>query len=255
VTRNHGRGRRNHLYAYRRERGTYLIEVKLRELRQLFNTLDPSPFHEKDLDPAAEEYLVSAARELGRHPSQLVFHVPVDAGSDARREVASAVRHYFLYRAWHTGEQLRLLLMRGLVSLAIGLTFLFACLSIRQLLDGLTAVPGKEIFSEGLLILGWVAMWRPVEIFLYDWWPEFGKRAVFLRIAGMRIEVRPSEYDEGRGLSQSRSKGHSTESPAIIEHEGAGHIVGVVPAAAIRSRGEASAARAPVASERQAANS
>lgn len=188
---------RHHLDGYRRDGATYLIEIKLRDVRQLFNTLDPSPFHEKDLDTAAEEYLVSAARELGRHPSQLVFHVPANTRSDARVEVASAVRHYFMYRAWHTGEQLRLLLIRGLISLTIGLLFLFACLSIRQLLD-VFGVAGKEILSEGLLILGWVAMWRPVEIFLYDWWPEFGKRRLFLRIAGMGIEVR-AESDEGVG--------------------------------------------------------
>jgi hypothetical protein len=28
-----------------------------------------------------------------------------------------------------------------------------------------------EIAEEGLLIVGWVAMWRPLEIFLYDWRP------------------------------------------------------------------------------------
>jgi hypothetical protein len=198
--------RRSHLDAYRRERGSYLIEMRLRDIRQLFNTLDPSPFNEKDLDAAAEEYLVSAARELGRHPSRLVFHVPASSSSDARVEVASAVRHYFTHRAWHTGEQLRLLLMRGLISLAIGLLFLFTCLSMRQVLDVFGAVPGKEILSEGLLILGWVAMWRPVEIFLYDWWPEFGKRRLFHRIAGMSIEVRPTEVEESSQLPQARSK-------------------------------------------------
>jgi hypothetical protein len=27
------------------------------------------------------------------------------------------------------------------------------------------------IIRESLLIGGWVAMWRPMEILLYDWWP------------------------------------------------------------------------------------
>jgi hypothetical protein len=49
------------------------------------------------------------------------------------------------------------------------------------------------IVSEGLLILGWVAMWRPVEIFLYDWWPELGKRRLFDRIVHMQIETQGSE--------------------------------------------------------------
>jgi hypothetical protein len=202
---------RHHLDAYRLDRGTYLIEIKLRNLRQLFNTLDPAPFHEKDLDAAAEEYLVGAARELRRHPSRLVFHVPASTRSDARREVASAVRHYFTYRAWHTGEQLRLLLSRGLISLAIGLLFLFACLSMRQLLDVFGVVAGQEVLSEGLLILGWVAMWRPVEIFLYDWWPEFGKRRLFLRLVGMNIEVRSTACDDGSEAPQPHAKQRGTE--------------------------------------------
>jgi hypothetical protein len=174
---------RHHLAAYHREGDSYLIEIRLRDLRQLFNTLDPAPFHEKDLDPAAEEYLVSAVREVGAHASKLVLYVPAAAESNQVHALVAAIRHYFTYRARHTGEQLRLLLRRGLVSFAIGCVFLFACLYLRQMIDGV-------ILSEGLLILGWVAMWRPVEIFLYDWWPELGKRRLFARIGRMNIETR-----------------------------------------------------------------
>jgi len=40
-----------------------LIEIHVAELRQLFNSIDPSPFEEKDLDPKAEEFIVGWARE------------------------------------------------------------------------------------------------------------------------------------------------------------------------------------------------
>ena len=83
---------------------------------------------------------------------------------------------------------MRLLLGRGAISLLIGLAFLVACLTLRQLLVGLDD-SGTTILSEGLLILGWVAMWRPVEVFLYDWWPELGRRKLFDRIARMQIET------------------------------------------------------------------
>ena len=61
----------------------------------------------------------------------------------------------------------------------------------------------NAILSEGLLILGWVAMWRPVEIFLYDWWPELGKRRVFARIGGMSIEARRATSVGNGELSES----------------------------------------------------
>mgnify|MGYP003392134273 CR=1 FL=1 len=41
-----------------------VIEVRIRELAQLFNSFDASPFHERDLDDDAENYIVSWAREL-----------------------------------------------------------------------------------------------------------------------------------------------------------------------------------------------
>jgi hypothetical protein len=46
-----------------------VIEVRLKELNQLFDSLDPSPFAEKDLDPKAERYIVDSYREM---PGRLV---------------------------------------------------------------------------------------------------------------------------------------------------------------------------------------
>ena len=49
---------------YRLEGNQYLIEINLREPRQLFNSLDPAPFHEKDLDASAEEYIVERSARI-----------------------------------------------------------------------------------------------------------------------------------------------------------------------------------------------
>jgi hypothetical protein len=173
---------------YRRDGGVCLIEITLRELKQLFNTLDPAPFHEKDLDPAAEEYIVGAVREIGSQPSRLVLHLPSGTTDEEACGAVEAIRNYFAGRSQHAREQLRLLLVRGVISLLIGLAFLATCLTVRELLMA-TLDPGDAIASEGLLILGWVAMWKPVEIFLYDWWPDLDRRRLAERIAHMQIET------------------------------------------------------------------
>ena len=46
--------------------GSRVIEVRVAELRQLFNAIDPSPFRERDLDPTAEQFIVDWARDLPR---------------------------------------------------------------------------------------------------------------------------------------------------------------------------------------------
>jgi hypothetical protein len=188
------RSRRQRLGAYRRDGRVCLIEITLRELKQLFNTLDPAPFHEKDLDPAAEEYIVSAVRELSLQPSRLVLHLPPGTTDDEACGAVVAIRNYFADRSRHAREQLRLLFVRGVISLLIGLAFLATCLSVRELLTT-TVHPGDVILSEGLLILGWVAMWKPVEIFLYDWWPDLDKRRLFERIAHLQIETQAGTTD------------------------------------------------------------
>lgn len=175
---------------YRHEADWYVIEINLREARQLFNTLDPSPFRERDLDPAAEEYLVSAAREIGHERTKLLIHLlEFPARDDYRVDLPLAIRNYFEYRSAHAREQLRLMFGRGLFSLGIGVAFLCVCLWLRAMAGALAPSSMTAIAGEGLLILGWVAMWRPVEIFLYDWWPVVGQRRIFLRLAAMPIEI------------------------------------------------------------------
>ena len=49
------------------------------------------------------------------------------------------------------------------------------------------------MLAEGLLIIGWVGLWRPVEIFLYDWWPIRRRQQHFAALAAMPVDVRVDE--------------------------------------------------------------
>lgn len=178
-----------HHSVYHRDGGIWLIEIRLRELRQLFHHLDPAPFREKDLDPAAEAYIEDAVREIGpRQPCKLIVHLPAaERESEDARTLPEAFGHYFEYRARQAQVELRRLLGRGVVSLLIGLAFMFACISLRR---WLAAVGSDGVLAEGLLLIGWVALWRPVEIFLYDWWPIRRQQKRFESIAQMPVEIR-----------------------------------------------------------------
>ena len=178
---------------YRRDGDTTLIEIRLREVRQLFQTLDPAPFFEKDLAEDAAHYLVEACREVGRaRPARVVFYLPGTAATTSEAEtVPAVVHHYFAYRAHQLGVDLAELLRTGALSLAIGAIFLAGCLVVRRALLASPAAALYPLAVEGLLIIGWVAMWRPLEVFLYDWWPLLRHRAVLRRLSVMPIEMRP----------------------------------------------------------------
>jgi hypothetical protein len=190
---------------YRQENGTRLIDISLNRIQQLFNSLDPSPFHEKDLDAEAEAYIVGAAREfhIGT-PLKLVFHFP-DSEADAAQAVdlGASIRSYFTYRRDSARRDLRFLLRQGRLTLAIGLAFLAACLSLRAVLLLPSASALNNIVAEGLVITGWVAMWRPIQIFLYDWWPLRGMVRIYEKLAQIPVEIRPT------GTPTAAARAHS----------------------------------------------
>lgn len=176
------------------------IELRVDEIAQLFDTLDPFPFSERDLDAHAEEYIVGWARELPRDtPLKIVVHFPGTSGQiRAAADLNSAFARYFSYRAATIQRELNELLRIGRRSLLIGISILVACLTAAHLAAGwLTEVPFQRLIEESFLILGWVANWRPLEIFLYDWWPLRRRRNLYRRLAAATVEARPEPKPEG----------------------------------------------------------
>lgn len=168
------------------------IEIYLDGIQQLFNSMDPSPFHEKDLDRDAEEFIVSWAQEYPvRESLGLVVHLKGSSSeADPARSIKTAVHNYFAYRRKLNRMALGQLLKQGRISLAIGLTFLAVCLATSELLAGGAGGTLRDLIRESLLIAGWVAMWRPLQIFLYDWRPLLRLEKIYRKLSHMPVEVR-----------------------------------------------------------------
>ncbi|NUQ35152.1 MAG: hypothetical protein HUU29_09450 [Planctomycetaceae bacterium] len=169
------------------------IEIKVRSIDQLFETMDPSPFIEKDLDPEAETFIVSWARELPRSvPLALAIHVSEKPALESSEDdIEQAVRNYFAYRKKLARNQFRQLMRTGRMSALIGVLFLIACLFTSEALGSAANGSTGRILSESFIIIGWVAMWRPLEIFLYDWWPLRATERLFERLSRIDVEVIP----------------------------------------------------------------
>jgi hypothetical protein len=171
----------------------HVIDVRVSDLRQLFNSLDPSPFHEKDLDRDAEEYIVGWADEVSpRAELELVVRLPPEQmETAAKSDLQRAVFNYFSYRVEASRRRIRSQLREGRWALAIGLVFLFACMLLRQFAGSIEQAALRHALQEGLVILGWVAMWRPLQIFLYDWWPVRHHARLYRRLAAMPVRIMP----------------------------------------------------------------
>ena len=136
--------------------GSRVIEVRVAELRQLFNAIDPSPFRERNLDPRAEEFIVEWARDLPRGaPLALRVHLERAAGrAEEATLLGQAIHQYFKERAAGSRRSLRELFRRGRISLLIALAFLGASLTLSDLIGNVSDSGFGAVLGEGFLIGG-----------------------------------------------------------------------------------------------------
>ncbi|MBS0245852.1 MAG: hypothetical protein JSR61_04465 [Proteobacteria bacterium] len=173
--------------------GITTIAVRTTTIAHLFNSIDPSPFRQKDLDSGVEEFITGWVRELpASAPIEIAVHLPPDeAAKPEAARIAESFAHYFAYRAEIGEHDLRELFRVGRRFLGIGVLVLIACLVASQI--AATLIPNKvaaRVLEESLIIVGWVANWRPIEIYLYDWLPIRRRIRLYKRIAAAPVLVR-----------------------------------------------------------------
>ena len=164
------------------------IGLRIRTLAQLFDVLDPAPLQERALERNAETYIVaSAATYRPTEPMRLLVHLPESLRVHTT-EATNAIHEHFR-RTHAQGERnFRRRLLIGGFTLAVALAVLAGNVVLRSLLRDVEGRMLAEGLEEGLLILGWVLMWRPIDILLFEHWESHLGHATLRRLATIPIE-------------------------------------------------------------------
>ena len=170
------------------------IDLRIVQLSELFNSMDPTPFHHRDLDPNAEKFLESWALQFPQDSHfRIIVHIEKMPPEDPAPLVAEAIHNHFEDKSVLAKRTLRLLMQEGRTSLLIGVGFLALCLFAAELLSGFAHSTFLRLLKESLLIGGWVAMWRPLQIFLYGWWPIVRKGKIYRNLGRASVHVLPAK--------------------------------------------------------------
>ena len=112
------------------------------------------------------------------------------SSEEAGEPLRKAIRIHFARSAVFEQRALHDLLRRGRKSLAIALPILAFSLAGGELaFQVLDVRPLAQVIKESSVIGGWVAMWRPMEIFLYDWWPIRERQRLYERLSAMEVRI------------------------------------------------------------------
>jgi hypothetical protein len=148
------------------------IVVPLDSVEQLLEPCPPSPFRRRRLREEAEQFLVERVNALPRSAAaSLLITLPQ---TDAAKEnsVVNAIHEHFDFRRIEAEKQLIRIRRFGRRSLVIALLFLATAMLVIELMKRfLPPVPVVSVITEGLTVFAWVALWRPGELLLYEWYP------------------------------------------------------------------------------------
>lgn len=178
---------------YKLHDGKYVVELVLNEVRQLFNSLDPSPFREKELDRNAEEYIFNAVGDIPvSKPVELIIYLPASRITPEISEaIKSGIHYHFQYLSASEETELRRLNRRGRRFLLLGVVILFGGVVTSQVINLYSQNLLARALQSILLIISWVTIWEPIHIFLYDRSPINQKIQIYDKISRMDIFVGP----------------------------------------------------------------
>ncbi len=177
---------------YKQVGGKRLIEVRIKNHLQLFDSRDPAPFRERDLDENFVEYITTSAKEFSFSvPLKIVIYVDeLENKGTCEESIREAVLSYFRYQIDAKKSELKSFLKRAHLFLVIGLLVLAACLGVAQNITVPTPPGALGILREGIVIFGWVSIWKPIELFLFDWYPLYEKIRLHKKLLQTELEIR-----------------------------------------------------------------
>ncbi len=181
-------GRKNR---YRLHGGKRWIEVRIKSALQLFDARDPAPFRERDLDDDFVEYIVTSAREFS-HKTALKIVIYIDSVETtdlSNNSIREAIQSFLYYQIDLIQSDLKTYIRRSQLFLLIGLAMLVTCISIAQNLEVPNPPGAIGVLREGVVIFGWVSIWKPIELILFDWYPLYEKLKFYKKILATEIDI------------------------------------------------------------------
>lgn len=180
------------------------VELSLETIDELFHARATDPMHGRYESRSGLDQLMD---EVGTHGTSLRIEIEL-VRRDAERDTADTIRRALLgvttTRLAALGVQRRRVRRLGLKELAFGLAFLALCMAGAGTLATLDLGPSwvRDYLLEGVIIVGWIALWHPVDMLFFEPVPLIRDQRILRRIQQADLRIRDSG---GRASSDDRA--------------------------------------------------
>lgn len=175
--------------------GVCTMILVLQKIEQLFDTDAPVPTEFIELDNDVLDFFTTMIRRHHKdcREFRLVVKLPekelLEVEPFMRTSVDLTLKGYFLSREKWINERLHEHFEDAWKMFGFGFAFMLACTLLRTYLAPEEVHSLMSSFREGLLIIGWVALWKPVEELLFNWGPLKRELLVWKKLARMEMKV------------------------------------------------------------------
>jgi hypothetical protein len=173
------------------------VDLYLSDMYNMFQTPEVDPFHGENIEASGIDQLIDTmnARPGSLKPfSTIAIHLPADRiEPELPARMKAAIGNYCNAQIRLAAQKKREIRLEGRKALRIGLVFWGVCLAFSLLFEELLFKGNAlgRLFGEGFIIAGWVGLWRPAELLLYDWRPYSREIRRYEEIKHMAVAIVP----------------------------------------------------------------
>ena len=173
------------------------IDLFLTDIANFFQTPEVDPFAGENVEVSGIDQLIDIMNARARGATAIgtiAIHLPeATIAGDLANRVRIAITNYCNAQIRLAAQKKSGIWLEGRKALRIGLVFWAACLALSFMFEELffTDSPFGRFFAEGFIIAGWVGLWRPAELLLYDWRPYLHEMRRYEEIKSMDVRILP----------------------------------------------------------------
>ncbi|MGP1346757.1 MAG: hypothetical protein ACTS3F_08850 [Phycisphaerales bacterium] len=143
--------------------------MRIGSLDDLFQPFDPAPMHQRALSAEVDAYVLDRI-DLSPPSDHIALRVLLPASESACCDaVQSAFRDHFARGAIRLQRALQKHFATGRRTLAGAVILALVLILLSQTVAGLSDIRIIQTIANGIAIVVWVTLWRPLEFLLYDW--------------------------------------------------------------------------------------
>lgn len=167
---------------------THTIGLQVDRIDDLFQSFDPAPMNRRALSAEVDAFVLDQI-EVHSPPEEVSLRIVLPESEAACCDaVQSAFRDHFARATIRKQEALRRHFAVGQRMLGSAIVVALILVLLSQVIAEVSDIAIVQKIANGISIVVWVTLWRPIEFMIYDWRAMDRQMKTYRRLSKARVQ-------------------------------------------------------------------